>query len=141
MSEANCSESGAGEAGANLGDLSAFVVTADYAEGSELVFAEKPSRAKMLAHGTSALCDFEWTDLRCRREPVADKYGKDFTKETTIGYDKNAQKILRELGWHQLEGEQSSCRVCDLYEWDEVPESALIWEDKGEPICKECAER
>lgn len=118
--------------------MKAFVVTADYVDASVLVFAGYPSRAKLLAHGTEWLCDADWCDLRCRREPRANCYAGD--DERILFADKEPdQRILRNLGWYEVEGNTDPCRECELYEWDKVPESRLVYDsDDLNPICFEC---
>jgi Ni/Co efflux regulator RcnB len=53
------------------GLIKAYVVTADHMEASILVYATSPSQAKSLAHRTDWACEFDWVDLRAKREPRA----------------------------------------------------------------------
>lgn len=117
--------------------LRAFVVSADHSDGSVIVFAKKRSRAKSLASKADCFCDFEFTELRCRREPDIDKYAEKFGEVAITGYSRNEQELMRDLGWFELDG-GGCCDECGMHEWSGIPESMLEEvKDEGE-ICAEC---
>lgn len=118
--------------------MKAFVVSAEGSEVSELVFAEKASRAKTLAHGSDWLHWYDYTELTCRREPKADKCAGTIEGVLCID-DADGQRILRDLGWRRIDGFDEVCNDCERYEWDDVPESKLSEiRDTGKWICKGC---
>lgn len=121
-------------------DLLAFTVSAEYCEASILVFAENCSKAKSYAHVTEWLCEFEWTELRCRREKCADIFAANFGSGALQAYTRAEQEILRNLGWYELDEGIYACRQCGLHEWSEIPESTLSDFDEDEPICAGCKE-
>jgi hypothetical protein len=119
-------------------DLLAFSVTTEWLEANILVFARDRTHAK----GVSQRCewisegDVEWTDLRVHREPAADKYAAKFGETYISAETADEQRVLRELGWYQLESTTEECQVCHKHEWDMVPESKL--EDVGGYTCAGC---
>lgn len=115
-------------------DLLAFSVTTDCAEASVLVWETTPGKAK-----ASALCSLwldgcDWNDLRCKREPRADGYR---TTPGTLGDDCTPDdcRLMRHLGWHEIDGPEEPCSVCGKYEWRMVPESRL---SQDGDVCAEC---
>jgi hypothetical protein len=127
--------------------LLAFVVTADHCEASILVFANKRSAAKSFARYTPWLCDFDWIDLRCRREPSVDKHSDEFGAGAFECDNEAQQRIMRELGWYEIDMALDECAECGLYEWSSLPESELhhpingdpLWIYDG-PVCTGCKE-
>jgi hypothetical protein len=117
-----------------------FVVTADGCEASILVFANRPSAAKKMALVTPWLCDTEWVELRCRREASVDKYADQFGAGAIECNNKAEKKVLRELGWYEIQGPLDECVECGLYEWTGLSESELHHPDDGDPICAGCRE-
>ena len=116
------------------GALLAFSVTTDYADASVLVWETTPGKAK-----ASALCSLwldgcDWNDLRCKREPRADGYR---TTPGTLGDDCSPDdcRLMRNLGWYEIDGPEEPCSVCGKYEWRMVPESRLP--EDGD-VCAEC---
>ncbi len=121
--------------------LLAFVVTEDYCDASVLVFAKTRSKAKSYAHGTDWLCDSDWIDLRCKREKFADSYAYKFGEGAVHCQTPDEARLLRDIGWFEVEGCHDECRVCELYQWKDVPESKLMYDlGDGDPICAGCKE-
>ena len=120
--------------------LLAFVVTADYCEANILVFATKPSAAKSFAKCTPWMCDLEWTDLRCRRRAAVDRYADQFGAGAIECNNAAEVKVLRELGWYEIDGSDYECVECGLYEWTSLPESKIHLPADGDPICTGCKE-
>jgi hypothetical protein len=87
-----------------------------------------------MAFGTTWLCNDEWVDLSCRREPRADGLRD---KPDMIGDECTADdcRVLRNLGWHEIDGHDQPCAKCERYEWREVPESRL---GENDNVCAEC---
>jgi hypothetical protein len=122
-----------------MNTLLAFVVTSDYVECSLLVFAENRGEAKSIAHRSEWFVDEEWTDLRVRREPRADAFGETHGKGRIECSTADEQRLLRSLGWHQLEHSYEDCSKCGLNEWELVPESKLT--EVGDTyVCAGCRE-
>jgi hypothetical protein len=73
------------------------------------------------------------------REPKADKYATKFG-ETYIGAETaDEQRVLRELGWVELDNSMTECCKCGLHEWSQIPESKICEiGDIGEGICAGC---
>lgn len=115
-------------------DLLGFVITADGCEANILVFAAKPSSAKTFALSTPWMCDFEWIELRCRRAASVDKYAEQFGAGAIECNNKSEQKVLRELGWYEIDGASEECSECGLYEWSDIPESELQHPVNGDPL-------
>ena len=107
--------------------MKAWVVTDEdsYEGGSAVVFAETRGKAKILARSTSACEDAEFTRIRCRRMPEADKFYKG--QQELDWYDEEARIFLvRDMGWYCLNGKDSYCDDCSAKEY--CPE----WEDEDE---------
>jgi hypothetical protein len=105
-----------------------------------LVFATKPSAAKVLARGTPWLCDHEWIELKCCRKPSVDKYADQFGAGAIECNNKAEKRVLRELGWYEIDGPLDECIECGLYEWTDLTESELHDSVDGDPICAGCKE-
>ena len=118
--------------------MKAYSVTTEHSEASLLVFAASVGRAKALAHHSEWLSDAEFTDLRAKREPAADKFAGQFEGDTVLdGGTPPESRIMRELGWYEVEGDTQPCEYCGLYPWDDIPESLL--QEKGDVVlCREC---
>ena len=117
------------------GALLAFSVTTDYADACVLVWDSTPGKAKASALCSSLWLDgSEWNDLRCKREPRADGYR---TTPGTLGDDCSPDdcRLMRNLGWYEIDGPQEPCSVCGKYEWRMVPESRIT-ADTG--LCAGC---
>ena len=114
--------------------LLAFSVTTDYDEGSVLVWETTPGKAKATALCSLWLDGCDWNDLRCKREPRADGY------RTTPGplgdyYTPDDCRLMRNLGWYEIDGPEKPCSMCGKYEWRMLPESRLP--EDGD-VCAEC---
>lgn len=122
--------------------LRAFVIRDALAdEGTILIFARSPNRAKYLALGRDWFEYSEYKDLRARREKRADKFVYKFG-EGELPYSPESDRILRNLGWYPGYREAETCIECGLYEWEAVPESRLHYVPEGvELICNACDER
>lgn len=118
--------------------MKAFIVSTDFSDGSVLVFAESTSKAKSIGQFSPFMEGAEWVDLKVRREPRADKYAGTIEGELCLD---NAEgiSILRDLGWHQIDGSSDVCNECERYQWDDLPESILHdTEELDVFICAEC---
>lgn len=117
--------------------LLAYTVTSAWCEGAVLVFAPNQSKAKSLASHDGMMADIEFIEMRCKRSPDADEYANEIGESVAWCGKKRHQEIMRELGWHQIDG-GSYCDCCSLHEWDMIPESFIINTIEGE-MCKVCA--
>lgn len=123
-------------------ELLGFSVTTQYAEVNVLLFATNRNRAKKIAHGSEWLCNEEWTDLRVKREPRADRYAAKFGEGYLQCETADEQRVLRELGWYQVDHSMTECCKCGLHEWSDVPESHTTEiGDIGEVICAGCQKK
>ncbi len=113
----------------------AFRVGAAGAEASVLVFARGPSQAKWLGRATEWLQGEDWIDLRATREPAADGFADG--PAVLDGADARSQRIMRGLGWFEVDGDGTPCDRCGLYPWQALPESLLV-EDGGLLLCAGC---
>jgi len=116
-------------------ELKAFVVTTDYAEASVLVWETTPSKAKHEAMGSLWLDGCEWTDLKCRREPRADAHTTERGRMTD-GPTTDDCRLMRNLGWYEVDGNSQPCSECERYQWDSVLESTM---SETSDLCAECA--
>lgn len=57
--------------------IRAFAVTSDYSEQGQIIFANSAVEAIGITQSYDCFEDFEYIDLRVKREPWADKYLKD----------------------------------------------------------------
>ena len=107
--------------------MKAWVVTDEdsYEGGSAVVFAETRGKAKILARSTSACEDAEFTRIRCRRMPDADKFYKG--QQELDWYDEEARIFLvRDHGWECIDGRDSYCDDCPAKQY------CGAWEDVGD---------
>lgn len=105
-----------------------------------LVFAPTRNKARKLGRLVlDQLCECsEWVSIRAKREPEADKYAQQFG-EAALDCSTTAQcRVMRELGYFEIEGNGTPCDVCGLYQWDLVPESRVYEYHEG-CYCKRCA--
>jgi len=114
--------------------MKAFVVTTKYADASVLVWEETPAKAKHTAMGSLWLDGCDWNDLQIKREPRADGYK---TTAGILGDDCTPEdcRLMRNLGWHQIDGSMQPCAECGRYEWLDVIESTM----SGCDLCVGCA--
>jgi hypothetical protein len=85
----------------NQNTLKAYVVTTqEFENGAELIFADKPSKAK---HLSTLAMNCNYIDLRAKREPKVDKY-LDIAIDNSLDWNiPEHKKILEtELGWKEL---------------------------------------
>jgi len=117
----------AGTPAVRSGTLLAFSVTTAHLDVNVLVFARDRSHAKRVAQRSEWVSEggVEWIDLRVSREPKADKYAPQFGETYISAETADEQRVLRELGWYQLESTTEECQVCHKHEWDLVLESKL----------------
>lgn len=112
--------------------LLAWAVTNDGGAGL-LVWATTRGKAKSLAKHSAWFDGCDWTDILVNREPKADGLRDTpcaMSEEPTV----EDQKLMRSLGWNEIEGSEETCLRCGLYEWHELPESRIG--EKG--ICAGC---
>ena len=117
--------------------LRAFVVTTHHAEASVLVFAPNRNRARSIAHGTDWFADEEWTDLRVKRSPLADVHAARFGEGALECATADECRILRDLGWFEIDSGTEECSECGRHQWDCVPESHLS-DREEDRICAGC---
>jgi len=123
--------------------LKGYAVTDFWADvGSMLVFAEGYGEAKSLALHSELFCESEYIYLRCKRQPEIDQYADDFGRGFIEGSDDREIKLMRDLGWYQVEGSGSVCRECELYEWEDYAPSLLTFDTddelEEEGVCAQC---
>jgi len=122
------------------GQKRAYKVGHDSCDASVIVFAASPSQAKTSANTTEWLCEYPYIELRCQRLPEADKYLNEASSnlvDLVDGSTVEDQRIMRELGWYEVDGTMEVCNVCDLFEWEDLPESHLE-ESMGQDVCAGC---
>ena len=112
----------------------AFVVSAKNAEASVIVWTDTASIAKLIGRRSEWLCGEDWRDLTARHEPTL--VGERAAGYCAEGDAPDDQRLMRGLGWFELEGGGVPCKKCDRYSWDNVPES---WLDESD-VCAECRE-
>lgn len=117
----------------------AYVVSHDWCDASVIAFAEKPSQAKAIAKCSDFLCDYEYIELQCRRLKEADFFAKTTNIRLVEGSTIEEQRIMREIGWYEIDHTSEECSECGLHEWEELPESQLT-EIDGRMVCQECRE-
>lgn len=100
--------------------MKAWVLSEDYVEGSELVYADTRNQARYRGVGSEVFPDSEYSDIRARREPRAD----DRENEPRL-------LMLRSLGWYFDEKPGGGCAMCGLH--DPYPEC-----DSDMNICVLC---
>jgi len=116
--------------------LKAYTVSHINDDGCFLVFAPTHGKAKSLGYGAyCAFNDTEWIDLRCRRCPASDQYAREFGESSLSGEAPEQARVMRNLGWHEINGYLSPCESCGLHEWEAIPESHIA-EEYGD--CLEC---
>ena len=121
----------------NNRELKAYVVRDNWGDFSVLVFAAGRGQAKSMAFGIEAFCDGEYIDMRCRREPRADGLVTEFGEGPLATCTTKELRLMRQLGWFEIEALGCVCEDCDLHEWQDLPESILS--DDGK--CVECQEK
>ena len=114
--------------------LLAFSVTTDCAEASVLVWARTRAEAKHLGMCSLWLDGCDWTDLRTKREPKADGL-RDTPQAMDDDCGEADMRLLRSLGWHEVDGHDEPCPQCKLHEWRKLPESRIT-ADTG--LCAGC---
>ena len=125
--------------------LRAFTVSADDCESSVLVFAETPARAKYFAKRSDWMYDCDWVDMRVHRASLADDqanvYGLGVVEPGGPGERTTAiERLMRLLGWYEIDGSVDECPACGLNEWSNIPESKVCHEiADGELVCGDCA--
>ena len=124
-----------------MSELKGFIVTADGCEALIPVLAPTKNKAKSMALCTEWLCDFEYTELLCRREDIMDVFGPDMGAGAWEFDTYAQQNVARDMGWYALEETSEECSICDLHEWPLVPESILDWSDESDPICADVKRR
>lgn len=125
-----------------MSELRAFTVTTDHFEVSLLVFAKNASHARALARSGEWFADVDWIELKARREPKADQYSAKFGEGFIRCSTEAEQRLVRSLGWYEINSSHSECAVCGLSPWSLVPESELSdYEDGLEYICLGCSKK
>jgi hypothetical protein len=142
----DCWPENAGSAVKERGDasgLKAWCVRSATDEYTTLVFAPTRNKARSLARSLEAFCDADWVDLRAKREPEADKYVAQFCAYPSEGFAIECRttaecRVMRELGYFEVDADSAPCDECGLHQWSLVPESCIYEYHKG-AFCKQCA--
>lgn len=117
----------------NLAALCAFTVTSG--DISVPVFATSASDAKTVALTCEWFESNTYMDLRAKREPRLDAYAETFGRIYFTFDTPEQERLVRSIGWRQLEWDETPCAKCGLYAWSLLPESAI-----GEAgMCGECS--
>jgi hypothetical protein len=116
------------------GVLLAWAVTTDDAEGTVIVWAKNRSQAKSIGMRSEWLDGCEWNDIKATREPRADGL-RNHPCAMREDPDTEDLRLMRTLGWHEIDGHDEPCPQCGLYEWRDVPESRIT-ADTG--LCAGC---
>ena len=102
--------------------MKAWYISTVYEEfGNTVVFAENVGKAKSVALSTDCCIDAEYTEVRARRCPKADKKYRKGKKELDWYDPKDRYFLVKELGFRceeVFEGECSECsaqKVCEAY--------------------------
>lgn len=123
-------------AGIGSTTLFAFVVGADNT-ASVIAFAPDQEAAKKLASRSEWLKDCEWIDLRVNREPKLDALAQSRGVGIITGDGPDDARIMRELGWYEIDGSSEYCENCGLHQWECLPESYIA--ASGDAfLCREC---
>lgn len=136
MSDANKTVMPAPEVGST--PLLAWVLSADFAEASVIVFAQTRNKAKGFYRKTPHLWDLDWIDIRVRREPKADSFAGD-KPELLDGDSRRSEELMHSLGWRCLK--EPTCEWCGCGSWPSIPAShvAIRCDLEDEPeICEVC---
>ena len=82
----------------------AYLVQGYWQDSETIVFAETPSKAKVIAINNNDFYEEEdYIDLRATREKEFDEYA-DIAKDNYLDFDNpEHQKILKEHGWHEID--------------------------------------
>lgn len=129
-----------------MNNLKAYKVTDEDHEVCAVVFAETANRAKYACVGHSWFDWYEYIDLRATRlkdvDDQAEKFGFGMIGDRSdVDNNTEAYRVMRSLGWYELEGNLDECGICGLYAWEDLPESQLVevTEDGiDDYICKGC---
>lgn len=90
---------------------------------STIVFAENAGKAKAIAQMCDCCEDSRWTDIRVKREPIADKLYKG--QPEIDWYDPEHRKtMVRDMGWSCNEPSWE-CDTCEAKEW-------CRWNEEGQ---------
>lgn len=102
--------------------LFAWRVFADDAEAMCIAFAATRNEARTMGKGSDWLCEFEWTEIKAKREPRADKWVGE-KPELLDGSGRKSAEVMHALGWSCID--EPSCEWCGAGQWDLVPESRV----------------
>lgn len=106
----------------------AYAISSDYAEHSEVVWAETSGKAKRIALDMcESMWDFDFVKLRARRLPKMDMLYKG--EPVADWCDEEVRnKLVYEYGWHCAEPDLRDCKICSAREFCET------WEDMKDDI-------
>lgn len=89
--------------------MKAYIITGD--DGySIVVFAESRGKAASIAKSDEYFCDYDFTEIKPRREHNLDKYCRGVCKMDW--YDPQDRIALCKEGWSCLEPEERECQNC-----------------------------
>jgi hypothetical protein len=107
-----------------------------YSETNALIWASTKEEAIRLALLEAWFEYDEVTNLIAKREQIAD--GKRLNNYVICDSPtKSDTEILRDLGWHEIEGSCATCESCELYVWQDLPESLLTYDNKNDEMYEE----
>lgn len=111
----------------------AYMISADYADCSEVVWAESSGKTKRIAlDSCESMWDLRFIDLRAKRLPEVDLLYSG--KAIADWYDMEIRiKLVSEYGWHCAEPDYRDCKVCPANSycdtWEELQEDAEMEEE------------
>jgi hypothetical protein len=122
--------------------MKAWTVGSDDGDvGTVIVFANSRTEAKKIGKKSDWLVDLEWTEVCCRRLPEMDDKNERQEPHFLDGESLKDQRMMRRLGWCEINGSYIRCDLCNLYHWEALPESQLTEFEDGKLICRECTEK
>jgi len=82
----------------------AYLVIDYWYESQIIVFAETPSKAKVVAMNNNAFCyEDDYLDLRATREKDLDQYASIAIHDYLDWENPEHRKILKSIGWHKID--------------------------------------
>jgi len=82
----------------------AYLVRGYWQESQIIVFAETPSKAKVIALKYNEFCyEDNYLELRATREKEFDEYANIAIHDYLDWENPEHQKILKEYGWHEID--------------------------------------
>jgi len=114
----------------------AYAITAPGVEANALAWADTPESARELACSEAWFDSINPADMQCERQPTLDglrPHSYCACEAPTV----DDYRLMRQLGWHEVDNEGPPCKRCNENVFSEVLESHL---DENE-ICGECRKK